>query len=421
MPTQHFCRYLKKRNERRIPITNRKGDLSPHVLPHSDSFHGDSVTQSGKQRTEGGQQHIRTMGIEYTNKYRAETHSTTPPKMSPLSEDSRPWVRGAHRRGEFDRIRQISYNQELTHLLASKIASRPEKIACGSYVSDLLGVDSITIHIENTKEKRFDLQKTDRHGHQRGHVEYQNTLVATLTHTHGVEEKVVLLPSGEVERLQKPTCSTFDTITLKEELAKLLYIVGDGFYTHNQSTTAPVDIDNVILNGEILPPDPSIIPITGSGKGWEESPRDPRRMLFYKELPGVLFPFKGSFTSRGSGKNKKNFAYQGYAFTNCIILDCEKIGNAIFIIPLKDSFQPNIAGPANTKKGIHITAEEISEYTRQYLAHLPNQYTKKELQREHGAIRIIHPVGTLHDESWYKELRNKLSTFLLSHTARTSK
>jgi len=129
----------------------------------------------------------------------------------------------------------------------------------------------------------------------------------------------------------------------------------------------------------------------GGGGGWNNEALDPRRIEFIANQPGALFGF--------AGINSGFRGYYGFAFPEIIVLENNKVGNALYIfdIPEEDrtKFEEQIFALSPEKR---LSKKERLAYLERYWAPIAGLTKKESLQA--GGTHVIHPAVNRDFAKW---------------------
>src|SRR3989344_1291646 len=267
--------------------------------------------------------------------------------------------------------------EQLKELLRREFSRGVAHIPEGRFTSDLPGIEQLTVlhptqSASGTSPRSFSVYAS--------HVDPETKKHSAQTFTVTDEGQVL----GPI-----PSRWNFTKEELTEELVRLVDDVGGAFF---------VDTNEAIL------PRGTWGTETREQKGSTHVPKsevvDRRRLRFFKNQPGALFGFRGTTSSEWQG-------YHGFAFTDRIILDAPKVGNAVYVLPLPNEFPVNpdqLFLPPCFRMKEEGRARYLSEHWAPYAG-----LTKKE-SLESGATRVIHPDYATVDDQWEKNMREKLDT-----------
>lgn len=207
----------------------------------------------------------------------------------------------------------------------------------------------------------------------------------------------------------------FSKADLLETLISAVDLYGDSFFDDtvgNSVDATEIGLDQFFLDGEAVPPDEIEKPEKGDGSSpIKEKPEDPRRLAFYKSLPGVLCSFKCEINTRSRSYGSQGIPYRVYVFPKHIILDCSEVGNAVFVRELDSPLEINMERlklPASER----MTLEEKKQFNEEIWGPTFSNKGKKALVGTLGFTRIYHPKQGHEDKRFYDEYFTKLAEYI---------
>ena len=273
---------------------------------------------------------------------------------------------------------------QLQELFAEHFGSRFEKIEIFS--KDLPGNISVAV-----RETSADALKVE------------------ITHA-GESKHFFVYQNGKVEG-GIPKSWEFSKADLLETIISAVDTYGDNFFrddTPEELVAEDIGLEPFLLDGEVVPPDHTgeLPPRTGEGT-IEMRPEDPRRLDFYKRLPGVLCTFVGTINTRGKAFGSQGIPYRVYVFPQHIILDCSEVGNAIFVRELDQPLNVDMNN-LQLPLGERISDEERQRFEEQIWRPNFSEKTKGDL-RQLGFNRIYHPQQERVDDTYFSAYAAKLA------------
>jgi hypothetical protein len=240
---------------------------------------------------------------------------------------------------------------------------------------------------------------------------------------HGGESKhFFVYKNGKVEG-GIPKSWPFSKADLLETIITAVDTYGDNFFrdeAHEELVAEDIGLEPHLLDGEVVPPDHIGESTPRNGNSLiEERPEDPRRLAFYKELPGVLCSFVGTINTRGKAFGSQGIPYRVYVFPKHIILDCSEVGNAIFVRELDEPLNVNEEN-LQLPLGERITDEERMQFEEQIWKPNFSDKSKGDLQQI-GFNRIYHPQKEADVDTYFSKYAEKLSKHIdfSAYTPRT--
>lgn len=222
-------------------------------------------------------------------------------------------------------------------------------------------------------------------------------------------ERLIVYKSGKIEG-KLPKEFTFGKTELLEELVSILDTVNDAFYQESESQEILLDnTSDFTVEGEVVPPgDTEEREWKGGESTGSKPPPDPRRLEFYKSLPGVLATFDGEVNTRQKIEKYgvEGIPYQGYIFLDYIVLDCHEVGNAIFVRKLDQPIDVPIDRlqlPASER----MTADEKARFKNEIWTRFRD--SNKNTLKEMGFVKMNHPPTDENDPEFYKKYFNRLA------------
>lgn len=271
---------------------------------------------------------------------------------------------------------RLSRPEQLKELLRRELSRGVRHIPEGRFTSELPGVDQLTVlhHRKSpgdTPARSFAVYVS--------HTDPKTGKRTGETFTVTDEGRVLgAIPRGW----------NFAKEALTEELVRFVDDVGGAFFVDTHDSILP---PGEWGNAERGP--------GGVGRGPKEEVVDRRRLRFFKNQPGALFGFRGATSTTWEG-------YHGFAFSDRIILDAPKVGNAVYILPLDGEF-PIHPEQLALPPGFRLDEKGREQYLGRYWSPYAG-LTKKE-SLESGATRVIHPDYATVDDEWERKMGEKLA------------
>lgn len=263
---------------------------------------------------------------------------------------------------------QDEKEKELAQRFEKVLKGKFDYFPAGNFKSTLEGIDSVSIVRPRPSQKT-------------GKVEVLNVVVFYKLGKKETHETLTLGPDG----------------TITGQLPRALGIKNQDVLEDVLHTAETIDLDFFeFVSGEILPAPVREPGRTGSGgvgggEG-EPTPTDPKRLAFMRNQPKVLFGITD--TTRGFG------GYYGFVFPDRIILENEKLKNAVYIFGLENPVDVP-RGRFRLPPAKRLRKDERARFIEGEWGKIAG-LTKVEA-RERGATRIIHPG--MEDEEWQKKMQ----------------
>jgi hypothetical protein len=259
----------------------------------------------------------------------------------------------------------------------------------------------------NTRKEKFDKILKDRFDEfSPGNFESSLPEIDNITIIRGpINEKTghidILYATIFYKENEMPSHETFSILkdgTLSGKISKKLGITREQLYDDILYIAETIDMDffeNV--SDEILPPDQLIMPEKEKRKMGEANPLpiDPRRIQFMKEQPNVLFGFNG-FNSGFKG-------YYGFVFPKFIVLENNKVGNAMFFYNFDNRIEID-EKRFNLPPKKRLSREERQNILKQYWEPVAG-FTKEEFKQV-GAVRQYHPY--MNNKQWEEKMQSEI-------------